>query len=50
MGARLVNTQDVIKRFFDDAFEVIRKEIIIAFSKLGEESTARIRDRSAKGA
>lgn len=48
MGAQLVNTQDGIKRFFNAAFEVIRKEIVIAFSKLGEECTARIRDRSAE--
>lgn len=48
MGAQLINTQDGIKRFFNAAFEVIRKEIIIAFSKLGEECTGRIRDRSAE--
>lgn len=48
MGAQLVNTQDGIKRFFNAAFEVIRKEIVFAFSKLGEECTARIRDRSAE--
>lgn len=48
MGAQLINTQDGIKSFFNAAFKVIRKEIIIAFSKLGEECTARIRDRSAE--
>lgn len=48
MGAKLVNTQDRIQRFFNEAFGVIRKEILTAFSKLGEECTVRIRDRSAE--
>lgn len=48
MGARLVTPQDAIKRFFDKAFEIIRKEIILSFAKMGEEATARIRDRSAE--
>ena len=48
MGIRLSTSQKALDKFFNDAFEIIRKEILLAFSKLGEESTARIRDRSAE--
>lgn len=48
MGIRLSTPQSALDKFFKIAFEIIRQEIILAFSKLGEESTARIRDRSAE--
>lgn len=48
MGIRLSTPQSALDQFFKTAFEVIRKELISAFSKLGEESTARVRDRSAE--
>lgn len=48
MGIKLATPQDSLQRFFNTAFEIIKKELLLAFSKLGEESTARIRDRSAE--
>ena len=48
MGIKLSTPQSALDQFFKNAFEIIRQEIILAFSKLGEESTARIRDRSAE--
>lgn len=48
MGIKLSTPQSALDQFFKNSFEIIRQEIILAFSKLGEESTARIRDRSAE--
>ena len=48
MGAKLVTPQESIRRYLENAFAIIKSEIITAFAKLGEESTARIRDRSAE--
>ncbi len=47
MGIRLTTSQNAIRQFFNSAFSIVRMEILIAFAKLGEESVARIRDRSA---
>lgn len=48
MGIKLSTPQSALSQFFKNAFEIIRQEIILSFSKLGEEATARIRDRSAE--
>lgn len=48
MGIKLSTSQSALEQFFKTAFEIVKKEIILAFSKLGEESTVRIRDRSAE--
>lgn len=48
MGIKLTTPKSVLTQFFADAFEIIRNEIILAFAKMGEEATARIRDRSAE--
>lgn len=48
MGIQLSTSLNAIDQFLKSAIEILRKEIIIAFSKLGEEAVARIRDRSAE--
>lgn len=48
MGIKLTTPNEALNQFFANAFEIIRNEIITAFAKLGEESIARIRDRSAE--
>lgn len=48
MGAKLTTSQGSIRNFFNEAFEVVRREIVTAFAKLGEECVARVRDRSAE--
>lgn len=48
MGVKLTTAQRSLDNFFRQAFEIIRKEIFICFAKLGEECTARVRDRSAE--
>lgn len=48
MGIKLSTSQSALEQFFKTAFEIVKKEIILAFSKLGGESTVRIRDRSAE--
>lgn len=48
MGMSLVTPQDAIKRFLENGIALIKSEIITAFAKLGEEATAKVRDRSAE--
>lgn len=48
MGIKLTTAHDALGNFFRQAFEIIRQEMLICFTKLGEESIVRIRDRSAE--
>lgn len=48
MGIKLSTSQSMLNQFFKSAMEIIKNEIILAFSKLGEEAIVRIRDRSAE--
>lgn len=48
MGAKLATPQGALDQFFNTAMNIIKGEIILAFCKLGEEATARVRDRSAE--
>lgn len=48
MGIKLSTSQSILDQFFKTAMEIIKNEIILAFSKLGEEAIVRIRDRSAE--
>jgi len=46
MGIKFTTPSEAIRQYFSEAFRIIRKEMINAFAKLGEECVARIRDRS----
>ena len=48
MGIKLSTPQSALNAFFESAMAIIKREILIAYAKLGEESDARIRDRSAE--
>lgn len=48
MGIKLSTSQNALNQFFQSAMKIIKQEIIVAFSKLGEEAIVRIRDRSAE--
>ncbi len=48
MGIKLSTPQSALNAFFESAMTIIKREILIAYAKLGEESNARIRDRSAE--
>lgn len=48
MGIKLSTPQSALNDFFESAMAIIKREILIAYSKLGEECNARIRDRSAE--
>ena len=47
MGIKLSTPQSAISAFFGSAMAIIKREILIAYAKLGEECNTRIRDRSA---
>lgn len=47
MGIKLSTPQSAFNSFIEMAFGIIREEIILCFSKLGEECVAKIRDRSS---
>ena len=46
MGVRMTTPQAAIEAFFKKSFEIIQREIFMAFAKLGEECVVKIRDRS----
>ena len=48
MGIKLSTPQSALNAFFESAMAIIKREILIAYAKLGEECNARIRDRSAE--
>lgn len=48
MGIKLSTPQSTLNAFFESAMAIIKREILIAYAKLGEECNARIRDRSAE--
>ena len=48
MGIKLATSQSALNSFFETALAIIKQEILTAFAKLGEESNARVRDRSAE--
>lgn len=48
MGIKLSTPQSALNAFFESSMAIIKKEILIAYAKLGEECNARIRDRSAE--
>lgn len=45
MGVRLVTSFSDIDSFFKEAFKIIKSEIFLALSKLGEECVRKVRDR-----
>ena len=46
MGIRMTTSTSAIDRLFKKSFEIIKNEIFMAFTKLGEECVVKIRDRS----
>lgn len=46
MGIRMTTPISALDKFIEDAFSIIRNEITMCLSKLGEECIAKIRDRS----
>ena len=48
MGIKMTTPKNVINAFFEQALQIIKNEIFMAFAKLGEESVVKIRDRSSE--